>query len=127
MAIPWDDIGPEIQEQMKRKSRGEVQMSPTALQEYKRQEEEWWQEVKRMQLAAVQKIGYSSLEAAEEALLKEDMEREAEARIRVEKETGKTWDEYWATHPQQQKTPPELLPPCDCDGMYTCSACYMSK
>ncbi|KAL9117111.1 MAG: hypothetical protein Q9187_006354 [Circinaria calcarea] len=82
----WDNTWPEIREEMRRK-RGEVQMSPTALQEYMRQEEEWRQEVKRIQLAAVQKAGYSSLEAATEALLKKHMEHEVEARKRVEEET----------------------------------------
>ena len=115
MAIPWDDMWPEIQEEWRR-TRGNVQMSPTAHAEFKRLLDELEEEGKRRELATALEAGFSSVEEHEEALHKEYRERELEARKRVEEETGKTWDEYWATHPQRQKTPEEHFPHCDCHG-----------
>ena len=91
-------------------------MSPTAFAEWVRVDEERKEEMKRRQLAAALEAGFSSIEEQEEAFHKEFRERELAARERVEKETGKTWEEYWATHPQRQKRPEELFPHCDCHG-----------
>ena len=115
MAMPWDIMLLEIQEEWRR-TRGNVQISPTAYAEFVRVDNEWKEETKRRLLAAALEAGFSSPEEHEEAFHKEFEERELEARKRVEEETGKTWDEYWATHPQRQKTPEELFPHCDCHG-----------
>ena len=116
VATPWDEMWPEIEEETKRMP-GEIQMSSTAYQEFVRWDEEWQAKIKQRKLASALEAGFSSFKDYEEAVLKEDEDREAKCRKRVEKETGKTWEEYWATHPQQQKTPPEPFPQCDCDGM----------
>ncbi|KAF7511799.1 hypothetical protein GJ744_003530 [Endocarpon pusillum] len=61
--------------------------------------------------------GFTCFEEYDRARRKEAEEQRADWRKRVEEETGKTWEEYWKTHPQRAKTPPEPFPGCDCEGL----------
>lgn len=115
MEPPWRNKWPEIQEEWKRMP-GDNQLSPTAREKLWRLSEELTEARERRELASALEAGFSSYKEYEEAILEEDREREERFRQRVEEETGKTWEEYWATHPQRQKTPPEPFPQCDCEG-----------
>ena len=119
MTLPIDHIFAEMRERWKREDANVKWTSPTAYEAFLREQRKWEEEANRRTLAAALEKGFSSAEEYREALRKQDREIERIARERVEEETGKPWQEYWATHPQQEKTPPNPFPQCDCKGIET--------
>ncbi|MCJ1402226.1 hypothetical protein MMC11_005446 [Xylographa trunciseda] len=74
----------------------------------KEREQEW--------LAEALEAGFSSVEEHLEAKTREDIERHKRWKTRMEEESGMPFDEWWANHPQREKTPVKLFPQCDCEG-----------
>ena len=85
-----------------------------ASQDYSRFRREIFEKIERVKLAEALKAGFSSYEEFENDTLMKERERNAEWAKRIEEETGMTVEEYWATHPQREKTPLEFSSQCDC-------------
>ena len=89
------------------------------FEQFMRESDQREEEIKQRHLARALEAGFASIEEHTEARIKEEREANARYRERIERETGKTWEEYWATHPQREKTPPAPRPVCDCEGTKT--------
>ena len=96
----------------------DAQRADAAYDEFERRFAELTERAHQRALAAARKAGFSSVEEYREATDKETARLAACARKRIEKETGKSWEQFWATHPQRERTPPKSFPRCNCDCMY---------
>lgn len=72
----------------------------------------------RLEAMAIAK-GFPSWKEYKDYQMERWGERDREYARRLEEECkllGKTVEQYWAEHPQRDRSPPPPPPPCDCDG-----------